>query len=181
MTIPSTAANLQLQNHVTPERPISLLQSGQLLVIAAYSRGGMIIQKQHFAEIAGPGCAIGGVFDLACTKVHLLGDVQVAAPNMKAERVEAFRMRLNYSRKQQALVTEPSSLKRSVLMLRQLIKWVGIEEVGKIPSDLVAQLAATVPSTIVTAQRYLQQCHLNQPHSVQQSAAMLTPIKLANQ
>lgn len=180
MTVPSTTPNLQLQNHVTPEHPLSLLQSGQLLVLAPHSRGGMIIQKLHFAEIAGPGCAIGGIFDLACTKVHLLGDVQVAAALTKSQRTQAFRRRLSYSRQQQSLVTEASSLKRAVLMLRQLVKWVGLEEVGKIPSDLVAQLAATAPSTIEAAHRYLQQYYLHKSGSANQPTETPTSTTIAN-
>jgi hypothetical protein len=163
----------QLQASIVPEKPLSLLRSGQLLAIASHCTGGMIIQKHHYADLVGPGAAIGGMFDVSCTAVYLLGSVQVCPPGSLDERIDAFQVRTMYISKVQNIVLEPSPLKRAVLLLYRLCHWITPREAQKIPHDLIARIAGVLPRTIAQAWQYLVRQVRAKQALVKQQAALL--------
>jgi len=133
--------------------PLQLLTSGQLLALAADCQGWLLIQKPYFAEFVGPGAAVGGSFDTRCTYVYVIGDVKFQAPATQAERRQAYQQRIHYIEKLQAIAAEPSPLSRACSMIHQLYEWCGLEEVNRIPSELIALLIGVLPSTVATARQ----------------------------
>lgn len=139
-------------------RPIQLLKSGQLLAIAADCQGGLILQKPFYAEFVGPGAAVGGSFDIQSTSAYVLGNVQFLELTTFTERQQAFQKRIvcieNF---QETILPEQSPLRRAFLVVDQLHQWFGIDEVKRIPNELMAQLVGVLPGTIATVwQQYTQ-------------------------
>ncbi len=150
--------------------PLQLLTSGQLLALAPDCQGWLLIQKPYFAELVGPGAAVGGSFDVRCTYVYVIGKVRFQAPTTPAERRQAYQQRIHYIERLQEIAAEPSPLRRACSMVHQLYEWCGMDEVNRIPSELIALLIGVLPSTVIKAQskppespRSIQQRQRQQP------------------
>ncbi len=128
--------------------PLQTLQSGQLLQISPQCRGGLILRNAHFAEFVGPGAAVGCSFDIRVTQVFPIGEVQLVHPEQIATKQQAYQRRHSYMRKQQELIAEPSALKRAHNIYGFLCKHYGTKAVADISNELLANLAAVLPSTI---------------------------------
>ncbi|MEO8892918.1 MAG: hypothetical protein ABI417_15615, partial [Coleofasciculaceae cyanobacterium] len=58
------------KSHISPAMEIlKQLHEQKLLVVNTKRRNGLILYKRYHAEFAGPGSAIGGLFDLDCQRV----------------------------------------------------------------------------------------------------------------
>jgi len=135
--------------------PVSMLGSGQFLAIKPRCRGGLIIQKSFYADLLGPGSAVGSYFDIKCTLIYPLGDVQFCAPEKLHVRRKAVQQRLACVRRMQDIVLMPSSLQRAQQVIQLLNRWVGPEETQKVPEELMAQLVGVLPKTIALAREQL--------------------------
>lgn len=143
--------------------PLSVLKSGKLLYLTPRSQGGLIVQKEFYADFVGPGAVIGGSFDESGTSVYVVGKVEVQFLQPGEERQQAFQRRMAYSEELSRIVRTVSPLHRAYRMLEQLSNWIGIDEARKIPVELMARLAGVFPRTIV---QVLQQ----RPNRVHQEA-----------
>ncbi|MER3478582.1 MAG: hypothetical protein C4287_21615, partial [Leptolyngbya sp. ERB_1_2] len=68
---------------------LTQLSYGQLLMVNSRRRNGLIIYKQFHAEFAGPGAAVGTVFDRDCRGVLAVGDLSLVYPKAHEERQKA--------------------------------------------------------------------------------------------
>lgn len=152
-------------------QPLQLLQSGQLLNLSDIPGTGLILQKAFHCEFVGPGAAIGGMFDMGCRSLYLLGNVNFAVPSSPAERREAFRRRISYLERLQDIALSESPLRRADSLLNYLEKTLGIEMTQPLPEELLAQLVGVFPSTLTLA---LQQ-YRNLPVNAQPPVSS-TPI-----
>jgi hypothetical protein len=143
--------------------PLSVLKSGKLLYLSPRSRGGLIVQKEFYADFVGPGAVVGGSFDESSTSVYVVGKVEVQFLQPGKDRQQAFQQRMAYSEELSKIVRTVSPLHRAYRMLEQLSTWIGIDEAHKIPVELIARLAGVFPRTIV---QVLQQ----RPNRVNQNA-----------
>ncbi|WP_216351317.1 hypothetical protein [Leptolyngbya sp. 'hensonii'] len=128
--------------------PISVLKSGQFLAIPENCRGGLIVEKKFYADLVGPGAAVGAFFDSHCTNIYLVGQVRLWAPTTYFDQQQAFRKRMACNRRLQTISHEPSSMVRAHEMLMLLYQWLGAEEAAAIPSEWVARLAGVLPKTV---------------------------------
>lgn len=124
------------------------LGSGQLLQLDSKRRGALIICKRHHAELAGPGSAIGGFFDLDCVRLIPIGDVALIYPQSYPERQKAFLIRLRWMTRVQQVTAELTALKRAKLILDLLKKYFTSETVAKLPDEILAQLVGVLPRTV---------------------------------
>lgn len=131
--------------------PIDLLKSGQLLVLKPDCQGGLIIQKPFYADFVGPGSAVGSTFDVTCTSVYVIGQVEFYAPTQYAERQQAFHKRMAYSQTLTEILLEDSPLHRAFRLINQLSQWLGADKARTIPPELIAHLGGLLPTTAAIA------------------------------
>lgn len=145
--LPQTAIN---STQILPQ-----LKSGQLLMLDPLRRSGLIVCKSHYAELAGPGAAVGGFFDLNCARTILLGDVVLVRPESYEARQDAYTIRQQWiSLTQQA--TSPSvPLRRGEEILSLLELHFGAGTVSQLADETVALLAGVLPHTIQMARQSL--------------------------
>ena len=156
-------------SHHCSRVPLDLFKSGQLLVLKPNCRGGLIIQKPFYADFVGPGAAVGGSFDIQCTSVYVIGEVEFDVPATYEERQQAFQSRIAYIQKLEEILSVSSSIHRACLMIRQLSLWLGVSHVRRIPLELIAQLGGVLPKTVSVAWQRLST----------RDAAHLTEIRAA--
>lgn len=142
-------------SHSCSRLPLDLFKSGQLLVLKSNSRGGLIIQKPFYADFVGSGAAVGGSFDIQCTSVYVIGEVEFDVPASYEERQQAFQTRIAYIQKLEEILSVSSSIHRACLMIRQLSLWLGVSHVRRIPLELIAQLGGVLPKSVSVAWRQL--------------------------
>ncbi|HEY9826616.1 MAG TPA: hypothetical protein V6D19_14320 [Stenomitos sp.] len=133
------------------KQPIELLKSGQLLCVTADASHGIILQKPFFAEFVGPGAAVGGLFDLECVSIHTLGSTEFLVPASLSERQAAFRRRIDDIEMMQNLCQSEAPLRRAIDLLELLCNRFGLEEVRKIPDDVLSKMVGVLPGTISMA------------------------------
>lgn len=133
------------------KKPLELLKDGQLLSLSHDSPTGLILQKPYYAEYVGPGAAIGGMFDLQCVTIHLLGNVKLTVPETLDERQNAFQKRMEDIEKMQLICEIDLPIDRAIAILDTLSKQFPQEEIQMIANDVLAKLVGVLPSTIVTA------------------------------
>jgi hypothetical protein len=148
----------KLAQPATSALPVSLFQSGQLLAIPQNCRGGLILQRSFYADLIGPGSAVGGYFDVKCKSVYLLGNLQFYVPTTYEDRRLAVHKRINCIKRQQSIVLVPLAIERAERIIDLLCRWLGKAEAQKVPHELLSQLAGVLPKTITQAwQRYSEQ------------------------
>lgn len=142
--------------------PIDLLKSGQLLALKPNCQGGLIIQKPFYADFVGPGSAVGSSFDVTCTSVYAIGQIEFYAPTRYAERQQAFQKRMAYSQKLTEILLEDSPLHRAFSIINQLSQWLGADKAQKIPPELIAHIGGLLPKTVAIALQHYQANNLSQ-------------------
>ncbi len=133
--------------------PLDLLKTGQLLIVRPNCQGGLIIQKRFYADFVGPGAAVGGSFDVSCTSVYAIGNVEFYAPTTYEERQQAFQKRIAYAQTLGEVLQELAPLRRAFLIINQLSQWVGADKTKRIPPELIAHLGGLLPRTVAVALR----------------------------
>ena len=131
--------------------PVALFKSGQLLTIKPTCRGGLILQKSFYADLIGPGSAVGGYFDIKCNFVYQLGKVEFSVPETYEDRRLAVQKRIACIRRLQSIVILPLAIDRAQRMIELLSRWLGQAEAEGIPDELAAKLAGVLPKTIILA------------------------------
>ncbi len=149
----ASIAPLRSPSPTDAQLPISLLQSGQFLMVSPKSRGGLMIQKPHYIDFAGPGAAVGSSFDTSCVAIYPMGDVRFCIPEDAQERQQAFYKRIAYSQRLMDIAKEPSSLRRAHRIVQQLRAWIGPVATPRIPLELIAGMAGVLPRTVAIAQQ----------------------------
>ncbi len=128
--------------------PLHLLQSGQTLMLAHNCTGWLILQKPFYAEIVGPGAAVGGSFDVQCQSIYAIGNVQFIALEDEESRQSAFQQRMDYIQSMQAILLESAPIARASKLIEQLITWIGLEPTQSIPHDLLSRLGGVMAPNI---------------------------------
>lgn len=134
---------------------LDLFKSGQWLALKPECRGGLIVQKSFYADFVGPGAAVGGSFDINCTSVYVIGEVEFYAPTTYTERQHAFQKRMTYLKKLSEILSVHAHIHRACLILRQLCLWVGVSQSRSIPVELIAQLGGLMPQSVGLGWRHL--------------------------
>ncbi|WP_348250370.1 hypothetical protein [Leptolyngbya sp. NM2-A1] len=136
-----------------PEALIQYLRQGNLLVVSKRRRNGLIIYKQFHAEFAGPGAAVGGLFDANCDRVIPVGDLSLMPPNSHEERQEAYLIRRQWIRLTQQFTDTSVALERARMILNQFETYFDAETVAKVTDEAFALLVGVLPNTIRNARR----------------------------
>jgi hypothetical protein len=124
------------------------LRDKQLLVVNPRRRNGIILYKRYHAEFAGPGSAVGGVFDLDCQKVLLVGNFSQIYPESAEERQRAYALRRQWIRLTKQITDNPVAIQRAQMILNQFEYYFDHETITKLPDEAFALLVGVLPHTI---------------------------------
>ncbi|NES19021.1 MAG: hypothetical protein F6K41_08845 [Symploca sp. SIO3E6] len=131
-----------------PTDILNQLQSGQLLRVYGRRGNALIIVHRHHAEIAGPGAAVGSVFDLDCCRVIPVGKVSIIYPESLTKRQQAYVMRQKWIRFTQKAMETYIPLERGQRLLILLHKYFATELIDSLSDEVLAQLVGVLPRTI---------------------------------
>lgn len=124
------------------------LQDKQLLIVNSQRRNGLILYKRYHAEFAGPGSAVGGVFDLDCQRVLPVGDLSLIYPKASDEQQRAYLIRRQWIRLTRQITENPVPLQRGQMILNQFDHYFDTETIAKLPDEAFALLVGVLPNTI---------------------------------
>jgi hypothetical protein len=137
----------------TAEEILRYLQSGQLWMVNSRRRNGLILCKSFYAEFAGPGAAVGGLFDADCQQVIPVGDLSLIQPNCHEERQKAYLIRRQWIRLTQQFTDQSVPLQRAQMILNQFENYFDQEAIARIPDEAFAQLVGVLPYSVRMARR----------------------------
>jgi hypothetical protein len=137
-----------LVKYFNPSEILTQLNSGQLLVVDSRRRNGLIIYKRFHAEFAGPGAAVGGIFDIDSQKTIPVGDSILLYPDTYEQRQKAFGIRRQWIRLVEQITATPVPLQRTQMLLTQFEKYFDAETVARVPDEAIARLVGVLPQTV---------------------------------
>lgn len=133
---------------VQPTEILSQLHSGQLLRVNGKPGNALIICHRHHAELAGPGAAVGGIFDVKCSRVIAVGKVSIVYPQSRSERQKAYALRQQWMCFTQQAMESWVPLQRSQNLLTMLHQYFASPLIEQLPDEVLAQLIGVLPTTI---------------------------------
>lgn len=131
-----------------PKEIINQLQNGQLLRVSGSRGNAIIICHCHHAELAGPGAAVGGMFDIKCSRVIPLGKISIIHPASYNERQKAYKLRQQWLRFTQNAMESTVPLQRASKLLMSLYKYFEPQIIDQLPNEVLAKLVGVLPKTI---------------------------------
>jgi len=147
----SSGMNKQSPNsHNSPEGKIlQQLHDQQLLIVNPRRRNGLILFKRYHAEFAGPGSAVGGLFDLDCQRVLPVGNISLLSPESSEERKRAYLIRRQWVRLTMQITDNPVPLQRAQKMLEQFEGFFDAQTIAKLPNEAFSLLVGVLPQTVI--------------------------------
>ena len=130
--------------------PIELMPN-ELLIVNARRRNGLILYKPYHAEFAGPGAAVGGLFDRDCQRALPVGNLSLISPESPDERQRAYLIRRQWVRLTKEITRNPVPLQRAQNLLNQFDGFFGAEIIAQLPDVALALLVGVLPQTISIA------------------------------
>ncbi len=137
----------QIQNSQALEI-LRQLHDKQLLIVNTRRRNGLIIYKRYHAEFAGPGSAVGGLFDLDCQRVLPVGNLSLVSPECSDDRQRAYLIRRQWVRLTREITDNSVPLQRAQKILNQFEGFFDAETIAKVPDDAFSLLVGVLPETI---------------------------------
>lgn len=131
------------------------IMSGKLWIVNSRRRNGIVIYKKFHAEFAGPGAAVGGLFDTDCTHITALGNLSLVEPKSYEEQQKAIRIRLQWVRLTQNFTDKPVPAERAQMILEQFKMYFDQSIVDKVPDEAFSLLVGVFPKTVRQARRNL--------------------------
>jgi hypothetical protein len=129
------------------------LKGGRLLMVNSRRRNGLILYKQYHAEFAGPGAAVGGVFDEDCQYVLPVGDLSLIYPDSHDDRQKAYLIRRQWIRLTQQFTDKSVPVQRAQMILNQFENYFDQDTIARIPDEAFALLVGVLPPTVRLARR----------------------------
>jgi len=151
--IPATPTASYPPDGSDPDALADYLRQGNLLIISKRRRNGLIIYKEFHAEFAGPGAAVGGLFDANCVRIIPVGDLSLMPPASHEERQEAYLIRRQWIRLTQQFTDTSVALERARMILNQFETYFDGETVAAVSDEAFALLVGVLPNTIRNARR----------------------------
>lgn len=143
-----TDTSLTCRQISQPTEILSQLQSGQLLKVKGSRGSALIICHRHHSELAGPGAAVGGVFDLKCVRVIPVGKVAIVYPETHSDRQNAYALRQHWMLFTQKAMEKWVPLQRSQRLLMMLYQYFDPQLIDELPDEVLARLVGVLPTTI---------------------------------
>jgi hypothetical protein len=129
-------------------RILAQLHDKQLLIVNSRRRNGLILYKRYHAEFAGPGAAVGGVFDLDCQQVLPVGNLSLITPESPDERQRAYLIRRQWINLTKKITEKSVPLERAQMILNQFDNYFDPETIAQLQDEAFALLVGVLPHTI---------------------------------
>lgn len=139
-----------------PKEIINQLQNGQLLRLSGCRGNAIIICHRHHAEIAGPGAAVGGMFDIKCSRIIPLGKISIVYPETYSDRQKAYKLRQQWIRFTQNAMESSVPLQRAHNLLLSLYQYFDAPIIDQLPNEVLAPLVGVLPKTIGMMRQHLR-------------------------
>lgn len=143
-----TDKSLVRRSIIQPTEILNQLQSGQLMRVSGYRGNAIIICHRYHAEIAGPGAAVGGAFDIDCRRVIPLGNISIIHPQSRTERQQAYSLRQKWLLFSQHAMKNCVPLQRANSILVLLYKYFEPKIIEQLSDEVIAQLVGVFPKTV---------------------------------
>jgi hypothetical protein len=140
---------------IQPTELLSQLQTGQLLRVKGSQGSALIICHPHHSELAGPGAAVGSVFDLKCSRVIPIGKVSIVYPETRIERHKAYVLRQQWILFTQKAMDSWVPLQRGKRLLFLLYQYFDPQLIDELPDEVLARLVGVLPHSISMARQVL--------------------------
>jgi hypothetical protein len=140
--------NLNKNPNSSAEEILKQIQNQQLWIVNTKRRNGLILYKRHHAEFAGPGSAIGGLFDLDCQRVLPVGNLSLLSAESADDKQRAYLIRRQWVRLTREITDNPMPRQRAQKILNQFEGFFDSETIAKVPDDAFALLVGVLPNTI---------------------------------
>lgn len=132
---------------------LTLLDSGQILMVNARRRNGLILYKRYHAEFAGPGAAVGGFYDRDCEWALPVGHLSLLVPESHEERQKAYLIRRQWIRLTRKITENPVPQQRVQTILNQFENYFDAETVAQLPDEAFALSVGVLPQTVTMVRR----------------------------
>lgn len=136
-----------------PTQVLNQLRSGQLFYLRANRGNGMVICHPHYAELVGPGSAIGGVIDLDCVRLLPLGRVALTYPESRVRKQQAHQVRRQWMAATRKIVDCTVPLKRAQLILSTMSRYFGETAVEELDDEVLSNIVGVLPDTLTMARQ----------------------------
>lgn len=146
-------APLQVLDSLNADEILQHIRAGHLLVVNKRRRNGLVLYKHFHAEFAGPGAAVGGLFDKDCQKVIPVDKLSLLSPETHEDRQEAYLIRRQWIRLTQQFTDTSESIQRAQKILNQFETYFDANTIARIPDESFALLVGVLPHTVRMARR----------------------------
>lgn len=126
---------------------LRLLRSGQVLMVNSRRRNGLILYKGFHAEFAGPGAAVGSIYDRDCDCAIPVGNLSLLTPESHEERQKAYLIRRQWIRLMKQITEKSLPQQRVQKILEQFEQYFDSQTVSQIPDEAFARLVGVLPQT----------------------------------
>ena len=127
---------------------LNQLQSGQLFRVNGTPGNAIVICHRHHAELAGPGAAVGGPFDVDCRRVIPVGKISIVYPASRSDRRKAYAVRQQWITFTQKAMESWVPLQRAHNILSRLDQYFDPQIIDQLSDEAIAQLVGVFPKTI---------------------------------
>lgn len=136
-------------NEPSPEQEIlTQLHEKKLLIVNSRRRNGLILYKQYHAEFAGPGAAVGGMFDLDCQQVLPVGNFSLVVPESTEDRQRAYALRRQWIKLTNQITNKSEPQERAQKILSQFGQYFDAKTIAQIPDEAFALMVGVLPQTV---------------------------------
>ncbi|HEY9657057.1 MAG TPA: hypothetical protein V6C65_01235, partial [Allocoleopsis sp.] len=129
------------------------IHSGQIWMVNARKRNGLILYKPFHAEFAGPGSAVGGQYDQDCYRVIPVGKLSLLRPDSHKERQNAYLIRRQWIKLTQQFTDHSLPVQRAQMILNQFETYFDQQTIARIPDEAFAMLVGVLPYSVRLARR----------------------------
>jgi len=136
------------EQYSDPDALLSRIRQSDLLVVNSRRRNGLILYKEHYAEFAGPGAAVGGEFDADCWQAIAVGDLSLVRPETYEERKNAYLIRRKWIQLTHKFTEMPVPLQRAQMIMTQFENYFDAETIARLPDEAFARLVGLLPQTV---------------------------------
>ena len=122
-------------------------------MVNARRKNGLILYKRYYAEFAGPGAAVGGIYDQDCEWALPVGNLSLLCPETHDQRQKAYLIRRQWIRLTRGITENKVSQQRAQRILEQFEYYFDTDTVAQLPDEAFALLVGVLPQTVRVLRR----------------------------
>lgn len=138
----------QLPMMLVPSSLDLLLNTSQLMAIGEQRKSGLILCKEHHAEFAGPGAAVGSSAEQSYHMIVAIGSPNLAPVITHEDRQKAYSRRIQWGRWLNRIVDNPDPISRAERLFSSFEEFFGYQVAANLPDHILAMLVGVLPQTI---------------------------------